>query len=548
MKLSLLRTVRSRLLALMAFIVIPIAILSIIIASINYRSITKNIKMSHVEATSNYIVRTRIWFRGALRALTVTSLSTQTNTPTEATCNAALNNVIDSGNGFQAIQIYRSDNIVCYSSSILNMNSDIMSQISKQHLSSPESPVINMADKFQYRYDSYFFEDKLYFVISTRDVRSADNTVDTIALIDTKMLNQIFEIGQVNPDSIFALMKGENEILVSRGVEKNDKSWLPKNLASLNQNYYWQTEALSGSNFTYVRQPLSDQDIYILARFTGDSAQAAYTQFLILCMMPLLILVILFMTYAWTIQSDVIKWIRGIESAAKGQDGSTSRIAPIDNAMPDDIRAVAEAFNNMVTEADKRETALRTTIDANGFLTRELNHRVKNSLQVIQSYLALSRRQHRHGPTDHLAETEAKVQVLSTAYRLALQDGVMRPVSIKPFSEEILESVASSFRRKGQWIDVHIEATSGLVVDHVIALGLVLVEGVMACIRGENCNTITVRLTEQDDGYLSLLISSDGNCKSSLPPPKIMAGLAAQINATVQETEEGEIIKWIFKP
>ncbi len=61
--------------------------------------------------------------------------------------------------------------------------------------------------------------------------------------------------------------------------------------------------------------------------------------------------------------------------------------------MPNDIRGVAEAFNGMVEAARSREFELRGLVASNQFLMRELHHRVNNSLQVIQSYLSLSRRQ-----------------------------------------------------------------------------------------------------------------------------------------------------------
>ena len=65
------RSVRARLLALMTLIVIPVAILSVILASTTYRSVIRSIEAAQLQTTSNFAVRARVWFRGALRTVIV---------------------------------------------------------------------------------------------------------------------------------------------------------------------------------------------------------------------------------------------------------------------------------------------------------------------------------------------------------------------------------------------------------------------------------------------------------------------------------------------
>ncbi len=202
----------------------------------------------------------------------------------------------------------------------------------------------------------------------------------------------------------------------------------------------------------------------------------------------------------------------------------------------------------MNDDTESREAALKQSLDHNLFLTRELHHRLKNSLQIIQSYLALSRRQHTGVERVYLAETEAKVQVLSTAYRMALNGVEMQLVMIKPFAEEIIGRISSSMRQSGQWIDVRIDLDAALVVDRIIPFGLALVEATIAALRAVGTTVVSIIVSQCADGWISLHVSTNGTPVAGLPSPKIVAGLSAQLVASVEAIAPNDILVWRFKP
>ncbi len=51
----------------MLFILAPVALLSMVLATTTYRSVSHAIELAQLEIASNYAARARIWFRGALR-------------------------------------------------------------------------------------------------------------------------------------------------------------------------------------------------------------------------------------------------------------------------------------------------------------------------------------------------------------------------------------------------------------------------------------------------------------------------------------------------
>jgi two-component sensor histidine kinase len=384
--------------------------------------------------------------------------------------------------------------------------------------------------------------------VHARDYAPAGEGWEALVLVDPALLDHAFEIGASEPGTVVALIETGGGIIISRGVPEFDLSWLPRNEVVPTQGQRFEAEAAGGGLFSYAGQMVSPPDLYVLARFDDTASRAARMQFYMLWLTPLTMLGLLFVSYAWAIQTHVVRGITGIEAAARRlRSEPTAQVeAPADAAMPHDIRTVAQSFNAMVASARARQEQLASALEDNRFLMRELHHRVKNSLQVIQSYLALSRRQEHGAAQASLAETEARVQVLSTAYRLALTDAGMRPVPIRPLAEEIVGKLIATVRHPQQNVALSVATDVALVVDRVIPLGLALVEGVIAGLKAGSATQISVRLGALDDGRTELRVTTDGSLVSGHPPPRIMKGLAMQLEATIEPPGPGEVMRWRF--
>jgi two-component sensor histidine kinase len=395
------------------------------------------------------------------------------------------------------------------------------------------------------RYDVTTVDGHTHLVVYVRNVKDGSKS-ESLLVVDPGLLDVAFDIGSFEIGGIVALVNRGQHVVVARGADEADRSWLPVTEAFAPDIDRARKLDKDGGSFVFVTQTVAAPDLYLLARFDNAAINAAYTQFLILCLSPLVMIALLFLAYAWAIDGYVVRWINVIIQAARARREGRSEKVALTAAMPSDVRQLAESFNDMVTDADSREMALRASFEANQYLLREFNHRVKNSLQVIQSYLALSRRLNKRNTDRHLVETEAKVQVLSTAYRLALLEGSMRPVPLAAFALEILGNLSTSLRRKTQWIDVQIEAEAGLIVDRTIPIGLALVESVAAGLFSEKIRTVRVTIKDDPEGYIEMSVCTDGAADILMPPPKIMSGLALQIGATVLPDEPNCIFRWRF--
>lgn len=541
-------SVRGRLLAVVVLILVPIALISIVLATTTYRSVTRSIEASQIELASNYAVRARVWFRGILRTLVATKAALQIENSDAARCSQGADNVRSQMQGVQAVFIRFETGNICFSTSLPHLTVDALSDLTAAQSRKGKVSLWAGTEIGEARYDVFNLNEHKHLVVFVRTVDGPARNSEAIMIVDPVLLDTAFEIGDFERGGIVALVNRGQSVIAARGTPEVDRSWLP-DVEEMGMSLRRATHSTrSGESFVFVTQIVAEPDLYVMARYDNASINAAFTQFIVLCITPLLMLGVLFASYVWAIEGNVLRWLRVIDHAARARrEGRREQVALAD-AMPSDVKLLATSFNEMVSDADQRESALRASFEANQYLMRELHHRVKNSLQVIQSYLALSRRLHKRNSDRHMIETEAKVQVLSIAYRLALLEGGMRPVPVGAFAQEILGNLANSLRRKNQWIEVEIDAQAGLIVDRTIPIGLALVEAVAAGLSSDKAQTVHVTLKDEADGHIAMVVRSDGYADVMMPPPKIMSGLALQIGANVLPRDAGDILRWRFAP
>lgn len=199
------------------------------------------------------------------------------------------------------------------------------------------------------------------------------------------------------------------------------------------------------------------------------------------------------------------------------------------------------------TEAKGYAAELLESHAAHDKLTREFHHRVKNSLQIIQSYLTLSRRQRSPPHNIYLAEAEAKVQVISTAYRLALNEGAMRPIPIRAFLQDIVENAQAILCGSTRKISASVEPNSLLVLDRAIPLGLAIIEAITGALAASSVMHIGIRLQPTESGEMALTVTIDDMFATVALPLRLMAGLQSQLEASAEPCAGDELLNWRFK-
>ena len=263
--------------------------------------------------------------------------------------------------------------------------------------------------------------------------------ISSVLVVDDAALQQRLRGENAFGATEVALVSGDGEV-VSGDPRMAKAPWLPSMFekASLRESV-WRCPDRSGAMASFALAPVRGSGLDVLMRFNDASLLAARRRLAVLCLAELFMLGLVAYVYAATIRRNVVAWIHGIDTAARawGDDPESDARAPVAKNMPRELRSVAESFNAMADRAIARQDELTASLAENRALMLEMHHRIKNSLQVIQSYLALIRRTAARPEAQLLARIEARVGVLAIAYRLALTPKGLRPIAVKPFLEEI---------------------------------------------------------------------------------------------------------------
>ncbi len=337
--------------------------------------------------------------------------------------------------------------------------------------------------------------------------------------------------------------------LVSQSAPGDSSGWLPQSMPAAAGGKNWLGRDRNGRLGAFVLTPSFGPNLSILMRYDDRRLLDAWRRLVAICLAPLALLALLSFAYASSIQRDVVRWIKGIEAAARKRSGdpNSSASAPVNARMPAELRSVAHAFNAMAEHVTQRQFALQTSLAENRALMQEMHHRVKNSLQVIQSYVALIRRMEKRANSVALTRISGSVSVLSVAYRMALTPVGMHSVPVKPFLEEVASALFASLRRPYQTATADIEWEGELDVDRAIPLGLGMVEAIIAGIDGASTTAVAVRLFPTAEGKIELIVKADVAPVDDQPPDKILIGLAGQLGATDVRSSD-DILAWRFAP
>ena len=525
MALSLFRTVRGRLLALMVAIVLPIACLTAAAAVATYRTVFEAIETSQMRAADDFAVRARVWYRGALRSLVASAATIRAVSPPPDMCDRIAEKALAAVSGYEAVLLRVGGRPDCVGRLDGSIPPGELTAVADQLATRPPIKLWGGTEFTKARYGQVTIAGRSFLAIY-----SEFDGGDALLLSKPDPLDDTFDLGSSDKGMMAALLRRGGDVVVARGGAQADASWLPRAETVPDQAAHWSAPSRGGPSRTYAVRMVAEPELYVVVSFDGTAEQAAKTQFYTLLLAPLLTLTLLGLVYMKAIDQHCVRWLRGIETTARARSTSASARVPLSDEMPRDIRSVAEAFNAMVDEQEVRQSKLRLALDDNRFLVRELHHRVKNSLQVVQSYIGLAKRNHQGEARMALSDAECRVHVLSAAYRFTLADGEMQPVRIDLFLDDVVAMVSSLILARGQRLESRIETQAALPIDRIIPLGFLIVDVVSRALRAAPGIGLELAVTAAGDGIIDIAISTDRDT-TQIAPPRLFAGLLMQIEA-----------------
>ncbi|HWA89832.1 MAG TPA: PAS domain-containing protein [Rhizomicrobium sp.] len=238
--------------------------------------------------------------------------------------------------------------------------------------------------------------------------------------------------------------------------------------------------------------------------------------------------------------------VRGVEALVERPDGTRRPVLPFPTPLRDLSGRLAGAVNMLVDVGERKDAEYQQKL-----LLGELNHRVKNNMQMLH---ALLRGAQRETDDSHakavLAEAGQRVGAMAAAQQVLYEAANPTHFSVGDFMRTLCRNAAHTFAPR---VSIALDTVEGrLPNDAAMPLALVLNELVGHSLKratGEGRLSLAVSLARQD-GQLALSLADD------LPPaeavtsrasgPGLVNGLAAQLGG-VFRVERGERTRYIVE-
>jgi two-component sensor histidine kinase len=175
--------------------------------------------------------------------------------------------------------------------------------------------------------------------------------------------------------------------------------------------------------------------------------------------------------------------------------------------------ALARLNESLDRQVAEQTTDLRAALAQRDLLLREVYHRVKNNMQVVDSLLVLQAA----SLSDPVAKTalsslRRRVYALGLVHQQLMGSANLKTFDVAPFLRELSKHIVDGIATRG--VDLSVEAAPlDVGLDFAIPLGLLVTELVTNSLKHafpDGVGHVLVALTRAEDGATTLVVSDDG--------------------------------------
>lgn len=200
-----------------------------------------------------------------------------------------------------------------------------------------------------------------------------------------------------------------------------------------------------------------------------------------------------------------------------------------------------------ITDREAADAALKLALESKDILLREVNHRIKNSLQLVSSLLALqSGRTGNEEVRALVQEAQLRVKAVAAVHDRLYRSEDISSVELGSFIDILCRGVEGSFAKGDAAVAIEVDTVPVTVGnDRAVPIGLILNELLTNALKyayPQGGGMIRVGLTADEDGLCVLTVADDGvgvpadfeHRSASSLGYRIINGLARQLDAEIE--------------
>ena len=199
-----------------------------------------------------------------------------------------------------------------------------------------------------------------------------------------------------------------------------------------------------------------------------------------------------------------------------------------------------------VTKTRANERALKEALDAKEVLLYEVNHRVKNSLQLVNSLLSLQAGQGSDELRRNLEDARARIGVVARLhgqlYLSSMHDRIEAGAFLKGLVADTVEALKPS---DAVTSETECDGEVMLLLDQAIPLAIVVSELVTNALKyafdDDGEGTVSLAVRRRNDGKIEIEIKDDGTGLPDGFDPSASSGLGMRVSHALVQQLRGEL-------
>lgn len=210
------------------------------------------------------------------------------------------------------------------------------------------------------------------------------------------------------------------------------------------------------------------------------------------------------------------------------------------------LNKIISSFTD-ITELKRVEQALAKSLEEKGGLLRELQHRVKNSLQIITGLVELETNLSKDPATiEALQHIRNRIRSLGNLYDLLYRSEEVRAVRLDQYLDQLCRSLIETYTSDRGRIELRMQLSETRIeVKRAIPVGLIVNEILTNALKyafpGGRSGTIHVGLGRSGD-ELFLEVGDDGAGLPAEFDPEKSKGLGSQLILLLVEQLDGSLV------